>query len=131
MQGWTLNSRVPSCCRPPLFLGNDPTQDFTLTPNVIWGTKLGLFCHGPWGFVYLSIHTLLVFCCCLSHLCLNSFLHSFVSMIWKYAYGPLFKYTQCLFVCYLLHVSTSLFSFDALEYAFCPLFKCTQCYIEI
>jgi hypothetical protein len=53
----------------------------------------------------------------LSHLCLNSFLHSFVFDALEYAYDPLFK-MHPMFVCYLLGVSTLLFSFDALEFAY-------------
>lgn len=52
-----LNSPVPSCCRSPLFLGNDPTQDFTLTPNVTWGSRLGLFVMAHGG-LSISLSTL-------------------------------------------------------------------------
>jgi hypothetical protein len=73
-----------------------PTQDFTLTPNVIWGgEEIGFVCHGAHGggFVYLSLYPhsfgLLLL---LSHLCLNSFL----LMLWTMHMAPLFKCTQCL-----------------------------------
>ncbi len=86
-----LNSLVPSCCRPPLFLGNDPTQDFTLTPNVIWGGGDWVCLSWPMGGLSISLS-------------LSTLFWSFVVVI---------SFVSQLFF-------SSIFCFDALEYAYGP-----------